>query len=289
MHPPPQPKASGIGLAVVDTLVAQGGWQVHIVDLNNPREGALPENTYFHRADLRDYASLGAAFKDAFLAGGRRLDFVFANAGIIEQVPLYDGNKSASVSGDEEIELPPRPNYMAVEVNLLGAIDTVHIARHFMLRSAATAGAKERGAIVVTGSCASVWPAYWSPVYTASKFGILGFTRAIAGQFKLVDGIRVNALLPGAVNTPIIEWGDYPAHMFTPKALLADVVLALARGGEIVDSKGTRVPANKAYGQAVVVTGEKFYVHPESEYCDEVMAETVGSTKMENRFKDGGV
>lgn len=116
--------------------------------------------------------------------------------------------------------------------------------------------------------------------------GVLGFTRAIAGQCKFIDGIRVNALLPGAVKTSIIDWGDFPEDTFTPMELIVDVVLTLAEGREIVDSKGTTVPPGKAYGQAVLVTGKNVYIHPETEYPDEVMAATMEATKIEARFKD---
>lgn len=98
--------------------------------------------------------------------------------------------------------------------------------------------------------------------------GILGFMRAIAGHCQIIDGIRVNALLPGAVKTPILEWGDFPEDAFTPPELIAEVVFKLAAGEEIVDSKGAKIPTEKAYGQAVIVTGKKYYIHPETEYCD---------------------
>lgn len=101
-----------------------------------------------------------------------------------------------------------------------------------------------------------------------------------------MDGIRVNALLPGAVKTPIIDWGDFPEDTFTPMELIVKTVLNLVEGGEIVDSKGTTVPPEKAYGQAILVTGKNVYIHPETEYPDEVMANTMEATKVENRFKD---
>lgn len=101
-----------------------------------------------------------------------------------------------------------------------------------------------------------------------------------------MDGIRVNALLPGAVKTPIVEWGDFPEDQFTPMELIVEIVLNLAAGGEIVDSKGTRVPPEKAYGQAVLVSGKNVYIHPETEYADETMAFTMESTRVENRVKD---
>lgn len=61
-------------------------------------------------------------------------------------------------------EPPPPPDFYAVDVNIKGTINTVHLARHYIARSA-----QRGGSIVVTGSCSSVWPTYWAPVYTTSK------------------------------------------------------------------------------------------------------------------------
>lgn len=74
-------------------------------------------------------------------------------------------SSGAKGGGDEEALPPPRPDYTAIEVNLQAAIDTVHLARHYMLRSPE----KDKGAIVITASCSSVWPTYWAPIYSASK------------------------------------------------------------------------------------------------------------------------
>lgn len=60
---------------------------------------------------------------------------------------------------------PPQPDYAPIDVNLRGAVDTLYLARHFMLRSPEP----DKGAIVVTASCSSVWPTFWAPIYTASK------------------------------------------------------------------------------------------------------------------------
>lgn len=138
---------------------------------------ALGPNATFHHVDLRNYDALGAAFNAACGNKGGRLDFVFANAGLIEKSVMFDLTTTAAADADDGADgsvpsLPPRPDYAAVEVNLQGAVDTVHLARHFMLRSPA----KEKGAIVVSASCAGVWPAYWAPIYTASKCKLLYYT-----------------------------------------------------------------------------------------------------------------
>lgn len=110
--------------------------------------------------------------------------------------------------------------------------------------------------------------------------------RSVAPRYKQL-GIRVNLLAPGAVRTPIVPagaWDAMPDDVFTPLGLVAEVVLKLAGGEEgegFVDSAGVRVAPEDLYGQAVVASGRRFYVHPEPEYCDDVVARTVRATKGE--------
>lgn len=168
-----------MGLAVAQALAAQGTWQIHLVDIKADAgaqaASALGPNATFHCVDLRNYDALAATFQAAFVAGGRRrLDFVFANAGLIDKGNMLDPSgacssstttSSSQGSGDVPPPPPPQPDYTPVEVNLKGAMDTVHLARHYMLQSPD----KDKGAIVVTASCSSVWPTYWAPIYSASK------------------------------------------------------------------------------------------------------------------------
>ncbi|KAH8652111.1 hypothetical protein BX600DRAFT_471974 [Xylariales sp. PMI_506] len=265
-----------MGLGVTQALAARGGWQVHIFDVKeeegNKAAGSLP-NVHFHKVDLTRYSELGGAFKAAFVAGGNRLDFVFANAGIIERSSIFDAQS-------DSIDPPPEPNFLPVDVNLRACINTVHIGRHYLNLS------PDKGSIVVTGSTSSVYPSFFSPIYTATKFGILGFVRAVAGRYKVMDGIRINALLPGAVRTSLFEeetWNQFPDGTLTPMDLIAKVVLNFVDGGEIVDSKGIRIPAEKTYGQAVVASAQQQFIIPENEYCDEFTAKTMEYTRIENQ------
>lgn len=148
-----------MGLAVVQALAARGGWQIHIIDIKEA-EGkevaASVPNTSFHQADLTNYAQLGAAFKAAFVAGNQRLDFVFANAGILERANFY-------VDTGRSIEPPPEMNMTSVDVNLKGCINSVHLARHYIRQS------PEKGSIVITSSCSGLWPSFCAPTYAAAK------------------------------------------------------------------------------------------------------------------------
>ncbi|KAK6064416.1 hypothetical protein SCUP234_08926 [Seiridium cupressi] len=268
--------ASGMGLGVTRALVARGGWQVHILDVKEEEGKKVASSlsgVHFHKVDLTKYSDLGIVIKEVFVAGGNRLDFVFANAGIIERSSIFD-------TTSDSLDPPPEPNFLPMDVNLRGCINTIHIGRHYINRS------PEKGSVVITGSAASVYPSFFSPIYTASKFGILGFVRAVAGRYKVLDGIRINALLPGAVRTDLFEedtWKHFPDGTLTSMDLIAKVVLGFVDGGDIVDSKGVRVPAEKNYGQAVVASAQQYFIIPENEYCDEFTAQTMEHTRIENQ------
>lgn len=79
--------ASGMGLAICEALAAKEEWIVNMLDMNAERgnEAAKKSGATFHQTDVTNYDSLSRAFRDVFKAN-RRLDFVHANAGIIEKV-----------------------------------------------------------------------------------------------------------------------------------------------------------------------------------------------------------
>jgi 3-oxoacyl-[acyl-carrier protein] reductase len=79
-----------------------------------------------------------------------------------------------------------------IEVNLNAAVELCYLF-HPVLRD-------RGGCIVNVGSCASFIAIGYAPAYTASKTGLLGFTRAVADQWAR-DGVRVNLVAPGFIET----------------------------------------------------------------------------------------
>lgn len=152
---------------MAQALTARGGWSVHIFDIKDDI-GSLPPNTFYHKVDTANYGQLTAAFKAVFSAGGRRLDFVFANAGILERANWYAESESAD-------DPPPEPDWLAVEINLKGCMNTVRIGWHYMAQN------PDGGSIVVTSSSAGIWPSYCSPIYTTSKRTHFPLVRYILG------------------------------------------------------------------------------------------------------------
>ena len=74
-------------------------------------------------------------------------------------------------------------------------------------RTAPTAGSCRRtSTIVATASLAGLVPAAEDPIYTATKHAVVGFVRSVAPQLE-ARGIRINAVAPGFVDTPLIAGG----------------------------------------------------------------------------------
>lgn len=74
-----------------------------------------------------------------------------------------------------------------------------------------------------------------------------------------------------------------PEDVFTPLELIAETVLKLAGGDELVDANGTRAGPDELFGKAVVASGKNIYIQPDTPYCDDVLARTIESTKMDKQ------
>ncbi|PLB40118.1 NAD(P)-binding protein [Aspergillus candidus] len=268
--------ASGIGLAVARALADRGNWAIHIVDQDAQRGSQAAQdlpNTTYHQTDITDYADLANTFDHIFTSSGRRLDFVFANAGIIERTNFYEKKQPAATA-------PQPPDLRTIQVNLNGAIYTTHLALHYFRLSPANG---HGASLLMTASCGGLYPSHYSPLYTASKYGVVGFMRSVANAcFR--EGIRINALCPGIVQTNLVDaqgWSGFPPNLFIPVAQVAEVVLALVDGGEMVDATGKRVVG--PYGCAVELSGSKYYFREQPAYCDAEMEEVMRATVLDNQ------
>jgi NAD(P)-dependent dehydrogenase (short-subunit alcohol dehydrogenase family) len=187
--------ASGIGLATAEALAQRGGWQLFLVDKDAGRGRAaankIPRASFF-AADVTDYGSLAEAFR-AIFESSQRLDFVFANAGIAMTAPVsVDSTKP-----------PPTPDMTMIDVNLCGAINTSTLALYYLAKSGHGSN------LIITASSAGFYASAVSPAYSASKHGVIGWTRSIAPAAKREHGIRVNAVCPGIARTNILPDAVY--------------------------------------------------------------------------------
>lgn len=180
---------SGIGLETALAFAAQGA-RVAVADRDEDKAEetvdiigrAGGEALAFGVDVARDEAVRGAVDRTAEAFG--RLDYAFNNAGITEP-PAEDAERDEA-SFDR-----------LIAVNVRGMWSS---ARHELRHMTKTG----RGAIVNMSSIAGVTGAPGMSSYAMSKHAVLGFTRSLAIQYAQ-RGIRVNAVGPGAIATPMID------------------------------------------------------------------------------------
>jgi NAD(P)-dependent dehydrogenase (short-subunit alcohol dehydrogenase family) len=177
---------SGIGLATVRRF-AQEGATVVVGDLNDEAGEALAAEVggaYVH-TDVASKIDVDRLFATAVERYGR-LDIAFNNAGI--SPPDDDSILDTDLDAWRRVQ----------EVNLTSVYLCCKAALPYMLE-------QRSGSIINTASFVAVMGAATSQIsYSASKGGVLAMTRELGVQFAR-DGIRVNALCPGPVNTPLLK------------------------------------------------------------------------------------
>ena len=102
-----------------------------------------------------------------------------------------------------------------VDIDLKSVISTSYLALHYFRKSP---DAKDK-CLVMTVSCGGLYPGYYSPIYTATKHGVVGIMRSIPRHFWFQNKIRVNAICPGMARTNLPdakEWANFPEEYFTP-------------------------------------------------------------------------
>jgi len=177
---------SGIGLATSRRFAAEGA-KVVAVDLNPESGGAIADEVggLFVAADVTSPDDVARVFATAFDAFGS-VDISFHNAGI-------------SPPDDDSILVTGLDAWRRVqEVNLTSVFLCCKEVIPYMQRGG-------RGSIINTASFVATMGAATSQIaYTASKGGVLAMSRELGVQFAR-EGIRVNALSPGPVNTPLLQ------------------------------------------------------------------------------------
>ncbi len=133
--------------------------------------------------DVRQQADLDRAASLAVAEFGR-LDILIANAGIHSLSPAH--------------EMSERMWDDMIAVNLTGVWKSAKAVLPHMIEAGG-------GSIVVTSSVNGIEPAVDYSHYTSAKFGVVGLMKALALEYAK-DGVRVNAVHPGGVLTPMTDW-----------------------------------------------------------------------------------
>ena len=177
---------SGIGLATVRRF-AQEGARVVVVDVDDDAGARAAEevNGTYVRCDVTRPEQVEAMVATAKETYGS-VDIAFNNAGI--SPPDDDSILDTGLEAWRRVQ----------EVNLTSVYLCCKAVLPHMLEQG-------RGSIINTASFVAVMGAATSQIsYTASKGGVLAMTRELGVQFAR-DGVRVNALCPGPVNTPLLR------------------------------------------------------------------------------------
>jgi NAD(P)-dependent dehydrogenase (short-subunit alcohol dehydrogenase family) len=196
--------ASGLGCAVVQEVMARGG-RPFVLDLRPP-----PLEVEHLEVDLADRPATEEAVAAAAEAMGG-IDGVVTAAGIDACGPLAD--------------VPAESWERVVAVNLLGTAAVIRAALAHLERS--------RGRVVTVASTLGLRALPEASAYCASKFGVVGLTRAL--QAELSGRVAITLLIPGGMRTAFFDGRDEKyrpgadAVLNDPRVVADAVVYALTR------------------------------------------------------------
>jgi NAD(P)-dependent dehydrogenase (short-subunit alcohol dehydrogenase family) len=231
--------ASGMGLAAAKAF-AEAGATVVLIDINEPAEQVAEIVAAGHQAiaircDVANEESVKAAVEQVVATYGR-LDAAFNNAGI--QSPAVE---LADVTGEVYDSV--------LSINLRGVWNFMKYELQQMRKQGS-------GTIVNNSSLGGLVGVPGRAAYHASKHGIIGLTKSAALEYA-TRGIRINAVCPGIVATPMVE------HMLANEAGAMEEMMKvvpmgrLGRSEEIADTVLWLCSSKSSFitGQAIAVDG----------------------------------
>jgi NAD(P)-dependent dehydrogenase (short-subunit alcohol dehydrogenase family) len=197
--------ASGLGEATVKAVIHHGGTPL-VIDKQN-----IGGDTAFECADLADTAAVDAAVHALAERVDGRIDGVFTAAGIDSCGKLDD------VAAKEWEQV--------IHVNLLGTAAVIRSALPYLKAT--------NGRIVTCASTLGIKAVSDATAYCASKFGVVGFSRALAAE--LAGEVGVTTLIPGGMHTPFFDGRTeqykppLDAKLNKPEDVAETVVFALSQ------------------------------------------------------------
>lgn len=184
--------ASGIGRTMALELVSRGctvvlaDRQIKLAEELAASIVASGGNAWARELDVCDYPAY-QALVDETVAKTGRLDYLFNNAGV--------------AVGGMTHELEVSDWDMSLDVNIRGVTNGVQACYKLMVEQGF-------GHIVNTASMAGLIPSTNAVPYSTSKFAVVGLSQALRIEAEY-RGVRVSALCPGAIQTPILTGGEF--------------------------------------------------------------------------------
>jgi NAD(P)-dependent dehydrogenase (short-subunit alcohol dehydrogenase family) len=197
--------SSGLGAAVVEAVVKAGG-RPFVIDRQPPRDGVD-----WVECDLADTRAAEAATRTAIERAGGSLDGVVTAAGMDVPGALAD--------------IPGETWDRIVTIDLL--------ATAAVIRAALPALKESHGGVVTVSSTLGIKAVSDATAYCAAKFGVVGFTRALAAE--LAGQVNVTLVIPGGMRTKFFDERDEQykpgpdAVLNDPANVAAAILFALAQ------------------------------------------------------------
>ena len=209
---------SGMGAAFSRRLAADGA-HVVVNDVNEAAAGAVADEVSGEAAifDVADSQSFDAAI-DRVVAHHGRIDVLINNAGIApprnelktdinmaNQMRRMEGKYDELEPGNYTVDLSDEQWDRMIKIHLYGTFYGTRAALRHMTP-------QRSGSIVNISSIMGLRPAAGAPHYSAAKAGIIAFTKSTA-QEVAPFGVRINAVCPGWVDTPLLDAFDEMTRM----------------------------------------------------------------------------
>ncbi|MEO7244632.1 MAG: beta-ketoacyl-ACP reductase [Rubrivivax sp.] len=170
--------AQGIGLATAERFAAEGA----VVIGCDRRAERIASAAETHAVDVTDRLQVDAMVS-AVLARHGRIDVLVNNAGITQDARL--------------VKMTLQQFDAVIDVNLRGVFHCAQAVAPSMIE-------RGFGVILIASSVVGIYGNFGQTNYAASKFGVIGFTKTWSRELG-PKGVRVNAVTPGFVETPILR------------------------------------------------------------------------------------
>lgn len=206
-----------------------------VAELRSSSSSFPDQHISYQHCDVTSWTDQLSLFQTALSSSPTRsIGAVVAGAGIADDASQFDHpspspeTTTATSDGDHTVPPPAPPPLRVLDVNLTGVMYTAHLALYYLPLRGTGVGAGDRHLLLIS-SVAGVMPLPGQTEYTASKHAVMGAFRALRATSRLDGGVRVNALCPYFVDTPILATSGLALLAGGARAGLADVVDAATR------------------------------------------------------------